>query len=51
MCYFGFSSRFCCGNTQLSHSEMETRTEHTEYVNIDSLLCGVQHVWSAKSNV
>lgn len=36
---------------QLSRTEMETRTEHAEYSNLDSLSCGVQHVWSVKLDV
>lgn len=52
MCYSGFSSRSCCGKAaQLSHTEMETRTEHADYFNLDSLLHGVQHVWSVKLDV
>lgn len=52
MCYCGFSSRSCHGKAaQLSQTEMETRMEHAGYVNFDSLLLGVQHVWSLKLDV
>lgn len=50
MCYSGFGSRSCKA-AQLSHTDMEPKTEHAEYAKVVSFSCRVQHVCFVKLGV